>query len=97
MNTHSIAESRPAGASSSLRALLAAPARALAAWWRAAREREQFAALDARTLRDIGMSRSEYDSYMAEAQGRAELTRLNLPRSFGSRQAGPRAGTGSPR
>lgn len=94
MNTQPIAEVHAARTAFSLRGLLAAPVRALAAWWRAAEDRAEFAALDARMLRDIGISHSEYDSYLAEAQGRAELTRLIVSRSVRSRQTGPGARAG---
>lgn len=97
MNTHPLAEARPVVSAPTLLALLAAPLRALAARWRAAEERAQFAALGERTLRDIGMSRSEYDSYIAEVQGRAQRTRRNLPRSVRGRQTGLGASAGSER
>jgi hypothetical protein len=43
--------------------------------WRYASAQREFACLDATTVRDLGMSRSEFDSYWAESQGLAEQTR----------------------
>jgi uncharacterized protein YjiS (DUF1127 family) len=45
---------------------------------RAARERAEFAWLDERALRDLGMTRGEYLSYAAEARGLAPTTRLRI-------------------
>ena len=41
-----------------------------------ARAREEFETLDANALRDLGMHRSEFDSYLAEAWHEAEATRV---------------------
>ena len=41
-----------------------------------ARAREEFETLDADALRDLGMHRSEFDSYRAEAWHQAEATRV---------------------
>jgi len=41
-----------------------------------ARAREEFETLDANALRDLGMHRSEFDSYLAEAWHQAEATRV---------------------
>jgi hypothetical protein len=38
--------------------------------------RKDFALLDASTLRDLGMDRSEFDSYWAESNGLAVRTRI---------------------
>ena len=43
--------------------------------WRYAAARREFGNLDAATLRDLGMSRGEFDSYWAETHGLAEPTR----------------------
>jgi hypothetical protein len=39
-------------------------------------ERRDFAALDPATLRDLGVHRSEFDSYWAESNGLTERTRV---------------------
>ena len=49
------------------------------AWRRDAAWRE-FSRLDANTLRDLGISHSEFDSYWAETHGLAEPTRLRVTR-----------------
>ena len=41
-----------------------------------ARAREELDMLDAHALRDLGLSRSEFDSYLAEAWHEAEATRV---------------------
>ena len=46
--------------------------------WRYAAARREFERLDADTVRDLGMSRSEFDSYWAETQGLAEQTRTRV-------------------
>lgn len=43
--------------------------------------RDAFARLDASTIRDLGMSRSEFSSYWAESRGLAERTRLRVQRA----------------
>lgn len=60
----------------SLRALL----HELAGAWRHAAARREFERLDDSTLRDLGISRSEFDSYWAETHGLAEPTRLRVTR-----------------
>lgn len=45
---------------------------------RRARWHAEFAAVDERTLRDLGISRDEIDSLWAEAEGLAPLTRLHI-------------------
>ena len=41
-----------------------------------ARARQEFETLDANALRDLGLHRSEFDSYLAEAWHEAETTRV---------------------
>ena len=64
-------------------------ARALAAElvgaWRYGVARREFAKLDESTLRDIGMSRGEFDSYWAETHGRAEPTRMRVTQHISGR------------
>lgn len=50
--------------------------------WRYAAARREFDRLDAQTLRDIGVSRAEFDSYWAEAHGLAEPTRVRVIRQL---------------
>jgi uncharacterized protein YjiS (DUF1127 family) len=45
---------------------------------REARERRGFQALDRQALRDLGLDRSEFDSYIAESRGRVASTRRRL-------------------
>ncbi|MDF2467526.1 MAG: hypothetical protein K0Q43_5761 [Ramlibacter sp.] len=65
--------------SDSIRSRLPMPLRSvlreLADSWRYAAARREFNSLDDATLRDLGMRRSEYDSYWAETHGMAERTR----------------------
>jgi uncharacterized protein YjiS (DUF1127 family) len=61
-----------------LRSALRALVREIAGAWRYAIARREFNALDASTLRDLGMSRSEFDSYWAETHGMAEQTRVRV-------------------
>ena len=42
--------------------------------------RREFDRLDDSTLRDLGISRSEFDSYWAETHGLAEPTRVRVTR-----------------
>ncbi|MGM9480182.1 DUF1127 domain-containing protein [Roseateles sp. NT4] len=42
------------------------------------RERAEFMQLDATALRDLGLHRSEYDSYRCEAEGDVRRTRRRL-------------------
>lgn len=56
----------------------------LDAWRQRSRLREELAALDDRTLRDLGIDRSEWQSVLAESSGDAEATRRRIaprPRS----------------
>lgn len=53
---------------------------------RRARWHADFAAVDERTLRDLGIGRDEIDSLWAESEGLAPLTRLHI------RNAGGRGG-----
>ena len=52
--------------------------RELAGAWRYAVARREFDRLDASTLRDLGMTRGEFDSYWAETHGLAEPTRVRV-------------------
>jgi uncharacterized protein YjiS (DUF1127 family) len=71
----------PIGLHSALRAMW----RDLAGAWRYAVARREFNCLDERTLRDLGMSRSEFDSYWAETHGLAEQTRVRVMQHIRSR------------
>jgi uncharacterized protein YjiS (DUF1127 family) len=66
-----------AGLRNSLRSL----SRELAGAWRHAAARREFDRLDDETLRDLGISRNEFDSYWAESQGLAEQTRVRVLRN----------------
>jgi hypothetical protein len=46
--------------------------------WHYAAARREFACLDASTVRDLGMSPSEFESYWAESHGWAERTRVRV-------------------
>ena len=59
-----------------LQHFLAASLRRIRSAWRYACARREFAELDERTLRDLGMGSSEFASYWAECHGQAERTRL---------------------
>jgi uncharacterized protein YjiS (DUF1127 family) len=52
--------------------------RAWRAHRKAAADERAFARLDDATLRDLGMRRSEYGSYWAEAYGEADHTRVRV-------------------
>ena len=52
--------------------------REMAGAWRYAVARRQMAAMDDRTLRDLGVHRSELGSYFAESQQWAEPTRQRV-------------------
>ncbi len=59
--------------------LLGSLADELGGAWRLALARREFdAVVDAATLRDLGMSRSEHGSYWAESEARVEPTRLRV-------------------
>jgi uncharacterized protein YjiS (DUF1127 family) len=59
--------------------------RALAGAWRHAVARREFNRLDSDTLRDLGISRSEFESYWAETHGEAEQTRVRVIRNIRGR------------
>jgi uncharacterized protein YjiS (DUF1127 family) len=65
-----------------LRNVMRAVTRELAGAWRYALARREFNRLDANALRDLGMSRSEFDSYWAESHGTAEQTRVRVIQGF---------------
>jgi uncharacterized protein YjiS (DUF1127 family) len=50
----------------------------LAGIWRYAAARRQMASMDDRTLRDLGVHRSELGSYFAESERRASATRRRV-------------------
>jgi len=50
----------------------------MAGAWRCAVARRQMADIDDRTLRDLGVHRSEIGSYFAEAIGETSLTRRRI-------------------
>lgn len=53
-------------------------ASAVADWRRRARQRAELASLDDRTLRDLGLDRSELSSILAEGCGASEATRRRI-------------------
>jgi uncharacterized protein YjiS (DUF1127 family) len=63
-----------------LHAFLRALSHELAGACRYAAARREFDRLDDSTLRDLGISRSEFDSYWAETHGLAEPTRVRVTR-----------------
>jgi uncharacterized protein YjiS (DUF1127 family) len=63
-----------------MRSTLRAMCRELAGAWRYAAARREFNRVDQDTLRDLGISRSEFDSYWAETHGMAEPTRVRVMR-----------------
>ncbi|HMA07583.1 MAG TPA: DUF1127 domain-containing protein [Ramlibacter sp.] len=65
-----------------LRAALRALWHRAAAARRYAAARREFARLDDPTLRDLGISRSEFDSYWAESVGLAERSRVRVMQQF---------------
>jgi uncharacterized protein YjiS (DUF1127 family) len=68
-----------------LRSALRTWMRELAGAWRYAVARREFNQLDAGALRDLGISRSEFDSYWAESHGLAEQTRVRAMDAVGRR------------
>jgi len=77
----------PASASTALRAAanwLRKTVRNGFAAARRARDHRALSALDDATLRDLGVHVSEISSYLAEAAGDAELTRLRIASAVGS-------------
>ena len=64
--------------SATLRGLLGCIRSRLAAARRHAAARREFQRLDSGTLRDLGMTRSEFGSFWAEAHGLAEHTRVRV-------------------
>lgn len=78
---HSQTATAPAGvrrAAKALQSALRSIAHELAGAWRYAAARREFEGLDAGTLRDLGMTRSEFDSYWAETHGQADQTRQRV-------------------
>ena len=61
-----------------LRDWLSGLSRRLADAWRRDAARREFERLDAGTLRDLGISASEFDSYWAETHGLVEATRRRV-------------------
>lgn len=61
-----------------IRNILRGAIRDFAAQRRFAAARDEFARLDASTVRDLGMSRSEFKSHWAESHGLAERTRVRV-------------------
>jgi uncharacterized protein YjiS (DUF1127 family) len=72
------AQPGPARLAADLLSAMRALVREITGAWRYAIARREFNALDASTLRDLGMSRSEFDSYWAETHGMAEQTRARV-------------------
>ena len=58
--------------------VLAESMQALRAHSQRARDRAILSQLDSHALRDIGLCRSEFDSFRAESQGRVNLTRRRV-------------------
>ena len=86
--SHAI-DSRSAGAgapapartfATGIRRTLSGMWRELAGAWRYAAARREFNAVDPNTLRDLGISRGEFESYWAESHGLAEPTRVRVMR-----------------
>ena len=81
--------SRPPAATASPWQALRDLVRGLARRWELqrdyARARFEFQRVDAATLRDVGMTRSEFGSFWAESRGLTEPTRVRVLRSV-SRQ-----------
>ena len=69
----------------SLRGALKAALRRAAAASRYAAARRDFNRLDDAALRDLGISRDEFDSYWAESLGRADQTRRRVMQHFHGR------------
>ena len=65
-----------------LRAAVRAMFHRAAGAWRHAAARREFHRLDDNALRDLGISRSEFDSYWAESHGLAERSRRRVMRDF---------------
>ncbi len=57
--------------------------------WRYALARRELENIDDSTLRDLGISRCELDSYWAEIQGTAEPTRRRVLQAMGRGQQQP--------
>ncbi len=79
--TLSLPAARSAGVAGALQRIVAGAhwlKIALAERRRAARDRDEFARLDAHTLRDLGITREEYLSYAAEARGLVPRTRQRI-------------------
>ena len=80
MNTIAFIQHLDSAMLSQIRHTLRAFGREVLCRWRRAAARREFSRLDAGALRDLGMSRSEFDSYWAESHGMAEPTRLRVMR-----------------
>lgn len=65
-----------------LRRMLRALLHELAGAWRYAAARREFERVDDHTLRDLGITRGEFDSYWAETQGWVEPTRRRVTREI---------------
>ena len=79
--THAFAPTASSGIAGALQRIVAGAhwlRIAIAEQRRAARERAEFYRLDERSLRDLGLTRDEYRSYLAEASGLVPRTRLRL-------------------
>ena len=63
---------------SEIRRMIRALSQEFVGRWRRAAARREFSRLEAGALRDLGMSRSEFDSYWAESHGMAEPTRVRV-------------------
>jgi len=81
----SAARPGPVRFAADLRGTLRSMLHELAGAWRYAAARREFSRLDASTLRDLGMSRGEFDSYWAETHGQAEQTRVRVLRNLRGR------------
>ena len=79
-----------------LRAALREVWRELVGAWRYGVARREFAQLDDSTLRDIGISRGEFDSYWAETHGQAEPTRARVNAALEAAAAGGFEANGRP-
>ena len=79
--THALAAAPSGGVAGALRRIVAGAhwlKIAYAEQRRAARQRAEFDQLDARALRDLGITRDEYLSYAAEARGIVPCTRQRI-------------------
>ena len=74
------AQPRSFAVAAGLRGALRAMLRDIAGAWRYAVARSEFNRVADSTLRDLGISRCEFDSYWAETHGLAEQTRVRVIR-----------------